>query len=74
MIDEKEYTFLEAPRYSCALGGAYMTVLGMENVVPILHAGGGCGIIQVFGMAFAGYRGGIVLLEDILSKAVMPFA
>lgn len=54
MLAEKEYTFLEAPRYSCALGGAYMTVLGMEKVVPILHAGGGCGILQTMGMAFAG--------------------
>lgn len=32
---------LEAPRYSCALAGAYSTALGVFGTVPILHSGMG---------------------------------
>ena len=44
---------IEAPRYSCALGGAYATAVGIFGTVPILHSGAGCGIGQLFGQ-FAG--------------------
>ena len=30
---------IEAPRYSCALGGAYATAVGIFGVVPILIPG-----------------------------------
>jgi nitrogenase molybdenum-iron protein beta chain len=30
---------VEAPKYSCALGGAYGTALGVYGLVPLLHAG-----------------------------------
>jgi nitrogenase molybdenum-iron protein beta chain len=45
---------IEAPRYSCALGGAYSTALGIFGVVPILHSGAGCGIGQLFGQFYGG--------------------
>lgn len=44
---------LEAPRWSCALGGALTTALGVYGVVPILHSGAGCGLGQQFGMTYA---------------------
>lgn len=43
----------EAPRYSCALGGAYMSTLATFGAVPILHSGAGCGMAQNFGQNFA---------------------
>jgi nitrogenase molybdenum-iron protein beta chain len=45
---------MEAPRYSCALAGAYSTAIGIYGVVPILHSGLGCGIGQLFGQFYAG--------------------
>jgi nitrogenase molybdenum-iron protein beta chain len=45
---------MEAPRYSCALAGAYSTVIGTFRVVPILHSGLGCGLGQLFGQFYAG--------------------
>ncbi len=44
----------EAPRYSCALGGAYSAALATFGSVPILHSGGGCGFAQNAGQSFAG--------------------
>lgn len=44
----------EAPRYSCALGGAYTSVLSIYGAVPILHSGAGCGLGQLFGQHYAG--------------------
>lgn len=45
---------MEAPRYSCALAGAYSTAIGTFRVVPILHSGLGCGLGQLFGQFYAG--------------------
>ncbi|MCQ6963650.1 nitrogenase component 1 [Methanolobus chelungpuianus] len=45
---------IEAPRYSCALGGAYSTSIGIFGTVPILHSGAGCGIGQLFGQFYGG--------------------
>ncbi|MDD1694591.1 MAG: nitrogenase, partial [Methanoregula sp.] len=45
---------LEAPRFSCALGGALGTAVGIYGTVPILHSGAGCGIGQLFGQLYAG--------------------
>ncbi|WP_243375205.1 nitrogenase component 1 [Geotalea sp. SG265] len=58
----KEETFypgvVEAPRFSCALGGAYMSTLATFGAVPILHSGAGCGMSQNFGQNFgAGLNG-----------------
>lgn len=43
----------EAPRYSCALGGAYTCTLATFRAVPILHSGPGCVLAQNFGQNFA---------------------
>ncbi|HWQ20892.1 MAG TPA: nitrogenase component 1 [Methanotrichaceae archaeon] len=52
---EIEYPeIMEAPRYSCALAGAYSTAVATYRVVPILHSGLGCGIGQLFGQFYAG--------------------
>ncbi|ADY57048.1 oxidoreductase/nitrogenase component 1 [Syntrophobotulus glycolicus DSM 8271] len=45
---------IEAPRYSCALGGAYSAALATFGSIPILHSGGGCGFAQNAGQSFAG--------------------
>ena len=50
----QEDQYLEAPRYSCSLAGAYGTTLGINGGVPILHSGAGCGIGQLFGTLYAG--------------------
>jgi nitrogenase molybdenum-iron protein beta chain len=44
----------EAPRFTCALGGAYGSVLATFGAVPILHSGAGCGMANAHGMTFAG--------------------
>ena len=41
----------EAPRFSCAFGGAYMSALAVYGTAPIIHAGAGCGFSQVYGLA-----------------------
>ena len=45
---------IEAPRYGCALSGAYESVIGLNSGVPILHSGAGCGISQLHGSSYAG--------------------
>lgn len=45
---------VEAPKYSCALGGAYGTAVSVYGLVPLLHSGLGCGIGQLFGQFYAG--------------------
>ncbi len=49
-----EDQYMEAPRYSCSLAGAYGTTLGINGGVPILHSGAGCGVGQLFGTLYAG--------------------
>lgn len=49
---------IEAPRFSCALGGALSTITAIEGLVPIIHAGPGCGVQLFYGQSFAGgFRG-----------------
>ena len=52
--DFSEGRAIEAPRFSCALGGALGTAVGIYGTVPILHSGAGCGIGQLFGQLYAG--------------------
>ena len=49
-----EPSAIEAPRFSCALGGALGTAVGIYGVVPILHSGAGCGIGPLVGQLYAG--------------------
>jgi len=41
---------VEAPRWTCSLGGAYITTTAVYGAVPILHSGAGCGIAQLLGV------------------------
>ena len=43
---------MEAPRYSCALGGALSAALGVYGTVPILHSGAGCGQAHLNGQSY----------------------
>lgn len=45
---------IEAPRYGCALSGAYEAAVALNGGVPILHSGAGCGISQLHGSSYAG--------------------
>jgi nitrogenase molybdenum-iron protein beta chain len=44
---------VEAPRWTCSLGGAYISTTGIYGAVPILHSGAGCGIAQLLGFFYA---------------------
>lgn len=46
-------TYIERPRFSCALGGALSTISALPRVVPIVHATAGCGA-----NLFGAYMGG----------------
>ncbi|MDR2606209.1 MAG: hypothetical protein LBC38_02880 [Oscillospiraceae bacterium] len=51
-------SFIERPKFSCALGGALTTLTGLNRVVPIVHAAGGCaGSLSGTYNGAAGYRG-----------------
>ncbi|KZX10781.1 nitrogenase component 1 [Methanobrevibacter filiformis] len=59
--DEKEHIdesssprIVEAPRYGCTLSGAYEAAVGLNEGVPILHSGSGCGMSQLFGANYGG--------------------
>ncbi|MDR1832400.1 MAG: hypothetical protein LBQ97_06700 [Fusobacteriaceae bacterium] len=50
--------FVERPRSSCPLGGALATLANLPDIVPIIHAAGGCGGNLTASIAFgAGYLG-----------------
>jgi nitrogenase molybdenum-iron protein beta chain len=44
---------VEAPRWTCSFGGAYITTTAVYGAVPILHSGAGCGIAQLLGVHYA---------------------
>ncbi|MDR1658105.1 MAG: nitrogenase [Deltaproteobacteria bacterium] len=44
---------VEAPRFTCALGGAYGAALAVFGAVPILHSGSGCGMANAHGLTYA---------------------
>lgn len=70
---------LEGPRFTCALGGAYGTVLAIEKAVPILHAGAGCGFANLFGYSYGagmqgvGYIGGCATPSCNLTESEVVF-
>ena len=52
--DDSANHVIEAPRYGCALSGAYEAVVGLNGGVPLLHSGSGCGMSQLHGSSYAG--------------------
>jgi len=57
-------SFIEKPRFTCALGGALATVNAISRAIPILHSSQGCGgnsngaIMGAAGHLGSGYCGG----------------
>jgi nitrogenase molybdenum-iron protein beta chain len=50
-------TIAEKPRYTCTLGGAIPSVASIYRVIPILHAGPGCGMQLYNGLNYvAGFQ------------------
>ncbi len=66
-------TFIEQPRYSCALG-AQQTVIAITRAVPILHSGPGCGekVSRLLGQG-EGYAGGNTVPCTNASEAEIVF-
>lgn len=58
-------SFVERPRYTCALGGAFGTITALPRVIPILHAARGCAGNIAWtqnggsGLQVGGYCGGL---------------
>lgn len=75
----EEYTeCIEAPRYSCSLGGAIGSIVNIHRAIPIIHAGAGCGFTQsmynTFGSGSQGIGyigGGIIPSTNISEKEVI---
>ena len=52
-------TFIDRPRYSCALGGALAALRAIPRAIPVIHASGGCGQNLYIALnAGGGYLGG----------------
>ena len=69
---------LESPKYSCALGGVLNAANNVYHVVPILHAGAGCGQNQNFnsyaaGSQGTGYSGGVLTPSSNISEKEVVF-
>ncbi|MFB3764761.1 MAG: nitrogenase component 1 [Methanotrichaceae archaeon] len=56
-IEDPSKGCLESPKYSCALGGVLNAANNIYRVVPIIHAGPGCGQNQNFNSYSAGSQG-----------------
>jgi nitrogenase molybdenum-iron protein beta chain len=72
-------TFIEKPRYSCALGGALAVANALPRTVAILHASVGCGGMNSASLAGAagwwgsGYCGGNSLPASGISEKEIVF-
>jgi nitrogenase molybdenum-iron protein beta chain len=47
-------SYIDSPRSTCALGGALSLINSLDRVVPIIHAGPGCGSVLTFGQDLGG--------------------
>ena len=72
-------SFVDRPKYTCALGGAIATLNALPRVVPILHSGPGCGLNLSFainggaGYFGSGYCGGLALPSTNLCEKDIVF-
>lgn len=69
---------LESPKYSCALGGVLNAANNIYRVVPIIHAGPGCGQNQNFnsyaaGSQGTGYTGGVLTPSSNITEKEVVF-
>lgn len=73
------YTFVERPRYTCALGGAIATVSALPQAVPILHAPPGCAGNFTWtqaggcGLQVGGYCGGLSMPGSNIQEREVVF-
>lgn len=74
-----EQKCLEAPKYTCALGGALSVITNIHRIIPIIHAGAGCGQNQLLsyrmsaGRQGVGYVGGVNAPSTNLSENEVVF-
>lgn len=72
-------SFIDRPKYSCALGGAIATLNALPGVVPILHAAPGCGLNLSYavnggsGYVGSGYCGGTALSSSNVCENEIVF-
>jgi nitrogenase molybdenum-iron protein beta chain len=71
-------SYIERPRFSCALGGAVQTITSLPGVVPIIHAASGCGgnlfsTQQAAGAYGAGFCGGLAMPSSNVSENEIIF-
>jgi nitrogenase molybdenum-iron protein beta chain len=70
---------LEAPKYTCSLGGALALTTNINRVIPIIHAGAGCGQNQLLsyrtsaGRQGIGYLGGVNAPSSNMSETEVVF-
>lgn len=69
---------LEAPKWSCAFGGALNAATNVDRVIPITHSGPGCGQNQNYrsysaGSQGSGYIGGCVTPSSNLGEREVVF-
>ncbi|MEI7556743.1 nitrogenase component 1 [Candidatus Chlorohelix sp.] len=56
---------LEAPKYTCSLGGALAVITNINRIIPIIHAGAGCGQNQLLSFRMAGGLQGIGYISGV---------
>ncbi|HBC94497.1 MAG TPA: hypothetical protein DCZ10_16745 [Pelotomaculum sp.] len=72
-------SFVERPRYTCALGGAMATVTALPGAIPLLHTPGGCaGNITwtqngACGLQAGGYCGGLTVPSSNVEQKDVVF-
>jgi nitrogenase molybdenum-iron protein beta chain len=76
---ENDQKCLESPKYTCAMGGALAVLANIDRIVPILHAGQGCGASQLNSFRRAGgnqgvgYVGGLMAPSSNLAEKEVVF-
>ena len=71
-------TFIERPKFTCALGGAIVTLSAIHRAVPIVHSAGGCAAAlsntynTAGGYKGTGYCGGTMIpTSSIIEKDIV---
>ncbi|MDR0817044.1 MAG: hypothetical protein LBN35_00230 [Clostridiales Family XIII bacterium] len=71
-------SFIDRPKYTCALGGAIATIAALPDTVPIVHASPGCGLNLGYaadaGGGYAGYGycgGGALPSSNVIESQVV---
>jgi nitrogenase molybdenum-iron protein beta chain len=72
-------SFIDRPKYSCAMGGALATLAALPRTVPIIHASPGCGVNLGYaidggsGYFGYGYCGGSALSSTNVTEQEIVF-